>query len=490
MNRADSIFRNTAFIFIAKIIDLIAALTGFILVARYLGVDGLGRYSFVMAFVLIFGLVVNLGIDHIIIREAAGDKKRLPFIIGAAVKLKFYLLLLMVPLFTGGLLLFGLDSELRMGIIIFALALILFRELFTVPSQAVFLGCERLEYRTITTFVFQLLRTGGIAAVLLTGRGLVPVFTAILIADIVQAGWTVYIVNRFFAKPDFSVPPSEVKYLFRQALPIGLAYGFTTAFLQLDILLLKGMRGDYENGIFTSAYRVISTLILVVVPMIWVLLPHLTRTFNEAFDRLKSEGQLYLKFIAVAMLPAAIIIGIYSTWLITLAFGAEYSPAGRVLTIVAPVLALRTFSYLFDLTLTAAKRQIIVAVGAGVAFTSKLIIELFLIPGMGYMGAAWANLAADIISFTTVFLLVRHYVVKYNLWASLARPIAAGAVTLVILWFLRGEPLWGIPLGLALFFGLILAFGTFDRHEREIIISLISRSRSKFTGNSGSVRSL
>ncbi|MBC8205279.1 MAG: oligosaccharide flippase family protein, partial [FCB group bacterium] len=161
MNRSDSIFRNTAFIFIAKIIDLAAALAGFILVARYLGVDGLGRYSFVMAFVSVFGLVVNLGIDHIIIRESASSRQRLPVIIGAAIKLKVYLLMIMAPLLMGGLALFGLDAELKAGILLFAAALIVFREMFTIPAQAVFLGCERLEYRTITTFAFPLLRTGG-----------------------------------------------------------------------------------------------------------------------------------------------------------------------------------------------------------------------------------------------------------------------------------------------------------------------------------------
>ena len=481
MRRSDSIFRNSAFIFIAKIIDLMAAIAGFVLVARILGVAGLGRYSFVIAYVSVFGLVVNLGIDHIIIREIARDRDRLPSIIGAAIRLKILLLVLSAPLLIGGLFLFRLDGELKLSILLLFIAMCGLRELFTVISQAVFLGCERLEHRTSTTFVFQLMRTAGIAGVLLAGYGLAPLFASIIIADIVQAYWTASIVKRRFAKPFLAVSRGEVWYFFKQTLPIGVAYGFYIAFLQLDILLLTVMKGDEEAGLFSSAYKVVSTLILVVVPMIWVLLPHLTKTFQRSIEALKREGELYLKFIAGLMFPAAALIGVYSTWIVVTAFGAEFAAAGLALAIVAPTLALRGISYLFDLSLTAARKQIYMTIGAGTAFFAKLILELILIPKYGFIGASWGTLGAEIIAFAVVYALVRRQVVKYSLWRALWKPAAAVCVTLVFLWWLKDSPLAGIPAGLAIFIGLTLAFGTFDREEREKITSLIVRKAKRFT---------
>ncbi len=482
MKRADSIFRNAVFIFAAKIIDTIAAVAGFILVARFLGVSGLGRYSFVIAFVSVFGLVANLGLDHIIIRESARRRDELPQILGAAVRLKLYFLIAVTLLIAGGLFLFGFDLELKLAIVFLFAAQIVLRELFTIVSQAVFLGLERLEYRTITTLAFQLLRLAGITTVLVLGYGLAPLFATVILADIVQAYWTVSIINRRFTRPDLRVTRREVSYLFRQALPIGLAYGFTTAFLQLDILLLKWLRSDYENGIFSSAYRIVSTLILVAVPMIWVLLPHLTRTFHQSREKLQSEGEFYLKFIAGAMTALALVIGVFAGWIVTFAFGGEYAPAGIALAIVAPTLILRGVGYLFDLTLTAAEKQAMVAVGAGTALTVKFALEMALIPRYGYVGAAWGTLGAELAALAVVYALVRRHAARYSLWRILKGPVSAGVVVLAVSLLIDFPPLWGIPLLIVLYGGLAFLTGTFNREEREIINSLLKRKAGSLAG--------
>lgn len=475
MRRSDSIFRGTIFILIARIIDLGAAIAGFILVARFLGVAGIGRYSFIIAYVSVFGLVVNLGIDNIVIREIARNFQLLPRILGATIKLKLYLLAVITPLILGGLLLFRLDVELKYSILLLFTAQILLREMFTVVSQAVFLSCEKLEYRTITTLVFQVLRIGGIVTVLTTGHGLVPLFAAVIFADLVQGVWTVNIVNRRFSKPDFSASRAEVWYFFKQAIPIAVAFGFTTAFFHLDNFLLKGIKGDYENGLFSSAYRVILTPIQIIVPIIWVILPHLTRTFHQSRETLRREGEFYLKCIAAAMIPAALTIGFYSTPVMRFAFGEEYVLSGIALAIVAPTLAFRGVLYMLDLSLIAAERQNMVAVSAGSAFLTKLILGILLIPRLGYLGAAWGTLGAELIAFTVASMLVRHWVVKYNLWRALSIPVFAAAITLLPLYGLKDNPLVGIPVGMVVCLALVFILGTFNREERENIVSLLRR---------------
>jgi len=475
MRRSDSIFINTVFILAAKIIDVFAAAAVAILVARMLGVAGSGRFWFVVAYVSVFGVIVNIGLDHIIIRESARRREELPQILGASIKLKTFLLIILAPLLFGGLFVLNLDSELQYAIILLFIAQNFLRELLTVISQAVFLGLEKLKYRTVTTLAFQLIRVAGITIVLILGGGLVPLFASVIFADLIQGVWTIKLVHKHFAKPDFSVSTKEVWALFREALPIGLAFGLTTAFLWLDTLLLKTMRGDYENGLFANSYRIISTLILVVIPMIWVLLPHLTRTFHQSIESLKKEGEFYLKCIAVVMIPLSVIIGFYATDLIIFLFGADFRPAGLALAIVAPTLALRSIWYLFDLSLTAAQKQKLVAVGAGTAFLSKLLLEIWLIPKMGFTGAAWGTLWADCLAFIVIFMLIRRYVVKYNPLIFLLKPGLAGILVLLLLFWIRLNPILGIPLTIVVYSLLVLVFGTFNRDERESIISLITR---------------
>jgi O-antigen/teichoic acid export membrane protein len=475
MRRSDSIFRNTAFNTVARVVDFLAGLAGFALLTRFLGVTDFGRLTFVMAYVSVFGLVVNLGLDHIIIREISKEVKRTAQIIGAAFRLKIWLLLFSAPLLIGGLFLFRFDKTINICIILFFLTLLVLRELFTVIAQAVFLACEKLEYRAITTFIFQVLRIGCILTVLLLKGGLIPLFAVTIIADLVQAYWTADIVRRRFAHPDFKVPNREVIYLFKQSIPIGIAFGFVQAFLQLEALILKGLRGDYENGLYASAYLIIATLIFVVVPIIWVLLPHLTRTFQNSLRDLKREGEFYLKCISAVMIPTSLIIGFYSTWIIVTVCGNEFRPAGDALAIVAGTFALRGLAYIFDLTFLAAGKQSLMALCAGIAFISKLVLELLLVPQYGYIGAAWGNLAAEIIAFITGYILVSRMVVNYNLYRILFKPLIGMCITFMILWFFPRLPLLGIPLGFIVCLLLILILGTFDKEESENIKSLLVR---------------
>ena len=489
MRRSDSIFRNSLFFFIARLIDLMSGIGGFILVAHFLGVSGLGDYSFVISFIGVLGVVVNLGIDHIIIRKLARDRESLPRIAGTAVKLKLRLLLIAAPLMAGGLFLFNADRDVAISIVFLFTAHLMLREVFTIVAHAVFLACERMEYRASTTLVFQILRLAGIVIALLTGNGIKTIFATIIIADIVQAFQTIHILRKNFGRLDFSGGNSEMWYLFKEALPMGIAFGFTNAFIQLDILLLKSFHGSEEVGIYSSAYRFVSQFVVIIIPLIWVLLPHLTRTYRDSREAMKREGEFYLKVIAWVMFSAGMTMSIYSGWLIKI-FPSDYMVASVVLAIVAPTLIFRGLGYLFDLSFIAAERQKMVAVVAGIAFSIKLILELILIPKYGYRGAAWGTFSAEIIAFACSYILVRKYVVNYSLFRTAFRPLLAAGVTSALLFFvLRPYPLLGIPLGFIVFTTLVFIFGTFNHAECANIYSLIRRKTGSFSGLSKSKNS-
>jgi len=475
MNRSESILRNSLFFFFARIIDLLSGLGGFILIGRYLEAAGLGRYRFIISLVSIIGLLVNLGIDHIIIRELAKDRSKIARITGAAIKLKFLLLLAAIPFFIAGIFLFRLDTDLILCIIYLFIAQLFLREFFTVVPQAVFLAGERLEYRIVTTVVFQLLRFGGIVVSLLLGYGIKTIFFANIIADIAQAGSAMYILKRRFASPDYTAPGKEMNYLFRQALPWGIAFGFTSAFLYIDTIIVKNLCGDEATGIFAAAYQFIVMLIQLIVPMTWVLLPHLSKTFKEKREDYLREGTFYLKGIAVVLLPACLFLGFYAEWILKITMGGMFISAAAAMIIVTPTLFLRGLGYFFDMTFTAWEKQKMVAVVAGTAFFSKFILELLLVPRYGISGAAYGTLIAEIITFVVSYLLAVRHSVRFDILVFAGKPIAAGIITAFALWLLKMPPVAGIVVCPVIFFAFNFVFGTFDKIEREIIFTLIRR---------------
>ena len=476
MRKSDSILRNTGFFFIARIIDLVSAIGGFILVGRFLGVAGLGNYKFVISFVAILGGLVNLGMDHIIIREIAKDHCRLPQITGAAFKLKARLLIAIAPFLIGSLIIFQPDFVLTTSILLLFAAHLFLREFFTVIPQAVFLAMERLEYRTISTIAFQLLRFGGIVFAVLTGQGLIVIFLWTVAADVVQAALAMYYMNCKFGPPDMSVPALEYKYLFRESYVFGIAFLFNTAFEHIDNLLLKGIWGEEETGLFSAAYQYISLIVMLVMPLMWVLLPHITRSISEAKEKFVKELGFYLKIVSSLLIPAAIILGFYSEWVLEFTMGEAYRPAGLAMKIVAAALFFRGLGYLFDLTYIAAGKQRFLPIISGIAVFSKLVLDLLLIPHYRHLGAAYGTVGAAAAAFIVSYFILRKHTARLNLAAIIYRPAIAGGLTFLCLLLIPADlPIAGMAAGAAVYLAAVLLLGTFDSTEREMIYSLIKR---------------
>ena len=76
MNTVQTIAKNTGVLFVANIITSILSLILVIYIARYLGDVIYGKYSFALVFTGMFGVLTNLGMDQLIIREVARDKSK------------------------------------------------------------------------------------------------------------------------------------------------------------------------------------------------------------------------------------------------------------------------------------------------------------------------------------------------------------------------------------------------------------------------------
>ena len=74
MSQARRIARNTSFLTISQIISFGVSAIYVILVARYLGPQGLGILNFAVALTAIFNVLTNFGLPTLITREVARDR--------------------------------------------------------------------------------------------------------------------------------------------------------------------------------------------------------------------------------------------------------------------------------------------------------------------------------------------------------------------------------------------------------------------------------
>ncbi len=242
MTRLDSILRNTLFSFIARGIDVAVAFALAVILARYLGPEGMGEYTYIIAFVAIFVPLIDLGLDHILIREIARQRNSARKYVGAALLLKMLIILVLLPL---GMLVAWLTGDTSIdnwAILLCFIGTLLLREIPTVVSYAVFLAYERMEYRAVVTLLFQIVKFSVTLTVVLLGFGLVPIFAAALIAEAVQGGAALYLVFRKFTRPRLVFDPKLWKHYVVESLPLGIAFGFNSLYFQIDIIILRHFR--------------------------------------------------------------------------------------------------------------------------------------------------------------------------------------------------------------------------------------------------------
>jgi len=499
-----SILRNTLFSFMARGLDVAVTFALAVILARYLGAEGMGQYTYIIAFVAIFVPLVDLGLDHILIREIsrrtespagvlarpspgsegrpAGDPSG--HLVGAALLLKIWIALLAMPLGVAVAYLIGHRGVELWAILLCILGTLLFREVPTVVGYAVFLAYERMEFRVLATFLFQILKFACTLPVVLLGWGLAPIFGAALIAEAGQGLLAMRMVFKRFARPILKFDRKLWRYLVKESFPIGVAFAFNSLYFQIDILILRYFRSAEETGLFGVPFRVITTLFTLLIPVIWVLLPHLTRAAKESIAKLHEDGQGYLKTIAVLTGGITAVLMLEARDLTLSIFGAEYERSVLVLTVISPVVISHAFLYFFDLTLTAVGKQKLVIVGSGVIFGVKLIADLIFVPRYGIMGAAVGTLAADVACFAVMYHLTRRHVTSFNFGAIMVKPAAALLSASLVLYAVRGLPFYfSIPIfGLA-FVVSIWLFRVVSPIQRQFMKEMLQSKLQKFNSN-------
>ena len=90
---ARRIATNTLWVSGARVLGKAASFVVILLLARYLGIEGFGKFAFVTAYLALFGFLTHLGIDVIVIREASRDLKGSESLVGNGIFLKTILAL-------------------------------------------------------------------------------------------------------------------------------------------------------------------------------------------------------------------------------------------------------------------------------------------------------------------------------------------------------------------------------------------------------------
>lgn len=194
----------------------------------------------------------------------------------------------------------------------------------------------------------------------------------------------------------------EIRRLLSSSGRIGLAQLARQLKTNVDVFILVLLSGSVAVGYYSAAYRMVMFVGMIAGLLATVLLPRIVRAFQVG-DELNVLAAQVLRIVLLAM--AAICGGgvPLAAPLIRLLFGAEFGPAGKVMIILVPAMALLVMSaVLTNFAIGVGKEGVFVRAALGSAVLN-VCANLVLVPAFGMYGAAVATVLTE--SLLVILLL-------------------------------------------------------------------------------------
>ncbi|MFH1741776.1 MAG: flippase [bacterium] len=457
---------------ICKILLLVFA----ILAADELGPDSYGQIEYLIEMALIFGVLIDFGLEQTITRDLAKWKDRFRAVAEATLGYRLLisvfvfaameLVLSAIDLCTGDRVVYVLENSLAavycVTVFYLALAKAFLRSQEQLPAEA---GIN-LADRT-------LLVIAGIG-VLLWGRR-VPMLLVVYIASSCLAlilTWRIITRRITPCRPRWNL--SLAFQWQRAAVPIGLSAACILLLHREDTAMVKLLTDFAETGVYKAAYRPFEGLFLFPQMLAVASYPVLASLYarEESITRLIAKFLRLLFYLSVPMaVGGTLIAGAFMEQLYP-----KYPDSVPVMVILIWSLPCIFGNFLLGTVLNAIDRQVVNFKASAWAMASNF---LFNIPAILWYGARGAA-AVTILSQALYFLLLLYHCRDVIEWRSedthrCLGMLASAAVMAVLLIFLPFAWYWEVLIGAAAYIvGLILFRGAV-REDIDLLLSVVGR---------------
>ena len=385
-------FANISWMFVERILRLIAGLFIGIWVTRYLGPSQFGLFSYAVAFAAIFSNIAKLGLDSIVVRDLVSEPARRDIYMGTAFWLKLAGAIVTLSLIGIAMQFTASDSTTKLYV-------------FIIASGSIFQAFEVVDFyfqsQILSKFVSICKMTQLLISTLLKLYLMfigVDLFWFVLVSlvDQVTLAISLYFAYRhqkiegFFRSFDWGI----AKKMLKDSWPFIISGLVIMIYMRIDQVMIKEMLGDREVGLYSAAVGLSELFYVIPVLICQSILPSIVNAKRISEQLYYSRLQKLYTIMARTSIAIAIAMTFLSSWLATVIYGDAYSEAGSVLAVhiwagVFVFLGVASGSWFLSENL-----QRYSSINTTVGAVINILLNLILIPRYGIYGAAIATVIA------------------------------------------------------------------------------------------------
>jgi O-antigen/teichoic acid export membrane protein len=388
-------FKNTGWMMGEQLLRIVAGLFVGIWVARYLGPEQFGLFSYVLAFAGLFGGLAKLGLDGVVVRELVCQPDRRESYLATAFWLKLLGALLVVGLIISALAVSNNDHATSLLVIIVSMGL--FFQSFEVVE---FHFQSQVQAKVVSICkVFQLFLSSVIKILLILSNADLIYFVVVSAFDMFSLAVSYIIAYRVREKSWFStgIDYEIAKDLLKSSWPLMFSTLVVMIYLRIDQIMIKEILGEYELGIYSAASKISEA---------WYFLPTIISTalfpavLNVKNDKLE-YGRRFLRIFRFVFLISIFISSILyfmSEELIILLYGDDFIESARILSLHALGMVFAFSGIVSSKWFISENLQIYTLKRTAIGALVNIALNLIMIPRMGVEGAVYATLISQVLA--------------------------------------------------------------------------------------------
>jgi len=445
---------NTIFSTMARIIAVAISLISIGFIARYLGQEGFGRYSLILAILFTFDMLADLGLYSLMVREiskpGADEKKIASNIFTIRIVVVFVFLSLAILLTW----LLPYTNEIRIGILIGA-----FGFLFLSGSQVlmgIFQKYLKTDKPAIADVIGRVIQLGLVLLFIYLNLGFFAIITALVISCFIN-----FVINWLFARKYiglcFAFDFKFWKKIIKAAIPIAASivltliyFKFDSIFLSLKFINTSSANPVIDVGIYNIAYKILEGLIFFPAMFAGLIMPLLSKFAFSNKIEFKKIFQKTLNILIIFIIPIVIGLLLLSLPIVVLIGGENFIASAKVLQILSIAIGLIFFGNLFGRAIIALNKQKTAAWIYFIGMIFNIITNLIFIPKYSYLGAAMTTVFTELLVTILMLILIYKTINYFPSFKIVFKALFAGIIMGVFILLFQSWNLF-----------LLIIFGTF-----------------------------
>jgi len=377
----------------------------YIFLARVLGKEQFGQYSFAYTFVVLWGFLMEWGFSTIITKRIVRDKEN-----GQSLFQDLFTKELLVSAAFVGLAMFSLiflkiDVGLKVliGLMLLGMVLDAYLKFFC----GVYRAFEAMEYESILVVIQKVLFIFLSTLFILIGWPLYSLGISFILSYIVSVWIAAEVLRKRFriSLHARGIALSD-KATWKEGFSLCMVAFFTFVYFRIDILMLKYFHGDTEVGIYNAAYILIQGLMLIPMAVLTATFPSFSKAWASDVPKLQKDYQKSFSLFLELAFFIFLFGFLWANKIIFMLYTDVYQASAVNFRLLLIALLFIFPNYVLTQLMVATDSQNRYAFFAICCAFINVGLNFLLIPMYKGMGAAVATIITELTLFVLIYLVI------------------------------------------------------------------------------------